>query len=65
VDEEATVSVTQTTEPAGRTKAIPFRLIDAFGLRARNMLPVMGLVAALMVNAAWIGFLGYFILRLL
>jgi len=56
---------TEITAPADRTRAIPLKLIGIFGLRARNILPVMGLTAALIVNAAWVGFLGYFVLKLL
>jgi hypothetical protein len=63
--EEAVVRDTEITAPADRTKAIPLKLIDILGLRARNILPVMGLTAALIVNAAWVGFLGYFVLKLL
>lgn len=63
--EEVVVRDTEATAPADRTKAIPLELIGMLGLRARNMLPVIGLGAALIVNAAWVGFLGYFVLRLL
>jgi hypothetical protein len=57
--------VAETTPPAKRTKGTPLRLIGILGLQARNILPVMGLAAALIVNAAWIGFLGYFVMKLL
>jgi hypothetical protein len=45
------VSVTETT------KAVPGTLL-------RNALPVIGLGVAVIVNAAWIGLLCYFVLRL-
>jgi hypothetical protein len=45
------VSVTETTKAALRA-------------RLRNALPLVGLGVAVIVNAAWIGFLGYFVLRL-
>jgi hypothetical protein len=57
--------VAGTTPPTNRTKGIALRLIGILGLRARNILPVMGLAAALIVNAAWISFLGYFVMKLL
>ena len=47
----AVVSVTETT------KAV-------LGTLLRNALPLIGLGVAVIVNAAWIGFLGYFVLRL-
>jgi hypothetical protein len=65
VYEEAIMRVTETTAPTNRTKGIPLKLIGILGLGARNILPVMGLAAALIVNAAWIGFLGYFVIKLL
>jgi hypothetical protein len=34
------------------------------GARLRNALPLIGLSVAVIVNAAWIGFLGYFVFRL-
>ena len=34
------------------------------GTRLSNALPLIGLSVAVIVNAAWIGFLGYFVLRL-
>jgi len=45
------VSVTETT------KAV-------LGTLLRNALPLIGLGVAVIVNAAWIGLLGYFVLRL-
>ena len=57
--------VTETTAPTDRAKGIALKVIGILGLQARNILPVMGLAAALIVNAAWIGFLGYFIMKLL
>jgi hypothetical protein len=33
--------------------------------RLRNALPLMGLVVAVVVDAAWIGFLGYELFKLL
>ena len=45
------MSVTETT------KAV-------LGTLLRNALPLIGLGVAVIVNAAWIGFLGYFVLRL-
>ena len=47
----AVVSVTETK------KAV-------LGTRLRNALPLIGLSVAVIVNAAWIGFLGYFVFRL-
>jgi hypothetical protein len=59
------VRVTATRALISRLKAIPLELMGIVGLRTRNTLPVIGLAAALILNAAWIGFLGYFVLKLL
>ena len=45
------VSVTETRKPALHT-------------RLRNALPLVGLGVAVIVNAAWVGLLGYFVFRL-
>jgi hypothetical protein len=37
---------------------------EGLGTLLRNALPLIGLGVAVIVNAAWIGFLGYFVLRL-
>jgi hypothetical protein len=34
------------------------------GTRLRSAVPLIGLSVAVQVNAAWIGFLGYFVFRL-
>jgi hypothetical protein len=47
----ASVSVKEAAKAAVRT-------------RLRNALPLVGLCVAVIVNVAWIGFLGYFVLRL-
>ena len=53
-DEEERVAVVSVTDTK---KAV-------LGARLRNALPLIGLSVAVIVNAAWIGFLGYFVFRL-
>ena len=59
------MSVTaETTAPVDRTKVVPYRLLDIVRTRALKILP-MGIGVAVIINAAWIGFLGYCLLKLI
>ena len=44
--------------------AAPSRLVRTVRARVWTALPLIGLGLAMIVNAAWIGFLGYFVLKL-
>ena len=52
------MSVTEATKamPSTRRRVLPALLVNA--------LPLIGLALAVIVNAAWIGILGYFVLKL-
>jgi hypothetical protein len=52
------VSVTETT------KAVPSTRRNVLRALLGNALPLIGLGLAVIVNAAWIGLLGYFVFRL-
>ncbi len=60
------MSVTaETTAPVDQTKVAPDRLLDILRTRALKILPLMGIGVAVIINAAWIGFLGYCLLKLI
>jgi hypothetical protein len=58
LEEVDVVSVTETTNAAPSTR----RSVSPALLG--NALPLIGLALAVIVNAAWIGLLGYFVFRL-
>jgi hypothetical protein len=54
--------------PEGRVvelETVPSEKGASIGARVRDALPLVGVVFALIANAAWIGFLGYTIFRLI
>jgi hypothetical protein len=51
------MSIVETTAPPAETTSIRDRVSSA--------LPIVGIGLALIVNAAWVGFLGYCILKLI
>jgi hypothetical protein len=51
------MSIVETTAPAAESTSIRARVSSA--------LPIVGIGVALLVNAAWVGFLGYCIVKLI